>query len=149
MSSFELESFERRLSLGLRHRKLRLDTHTSSGVPTTVKLRNPFEIVADSSNADLVLYLYVTGFEQGEVSVTTDRVVFWNSFGIAQSWVGYERVSRTLIEVDAQLKEVATGQTFTGFRSRGASVGETFKRGSLNGAIERCEIRIYERLLRR
>ena len=149
VDELDLRTFQERFKQGLLRRKLRIETFTATGYPTTVKLANPFEIVLDSTRADLILYLRIDGFEQGQVEVTRDRILLWNSFGITQYYVGYDRVPRVLVSLDAQLKEVRTGQLFYGFQARGVSVGAPFKRDAYETAMKRCEIRFYERLLKR
>jgi hypothetical protein len=146
---YDVETLQTRFKEGLRRPKLRLETYTSAGNPITLKLKNPFEIVEDSTRADVIAYLRVNGFEQGEVDVTQERMVFWNSFGMAQVWMGVSRVSRVRLEVDAQFKEVSTGEVFYAFQARGASVGEPHRRQAVSVAMDRCEIRFYEKLLRR
>lgn len=149
MDIYDVETLQSRFKDGLRRPKLRLETYTSAGNPVTLKLRNPFQIVDDSTRADVIAYLRINGFEQGEVDVTHERTVFWNSFGMAQVWVGVSRVSRVRLEVDTQLKEVSTGEVFYAFQARGASVGEANRRQAVSVAMDRCEIRFYEKLLRR
>ena len=68
---------------------------------------------------------------------------------MAQVWMGVSRVSRVRLELDAQFKEVSTGEVFYAFQARGASVGEPHRRQAVSVAMDRCEIRFYEKLLRR
>ena len=149
MEEFELATFQERLHRGLRNRKLTLETYTDLGNPVTASLRNPFTVVLDSTVADFILYLRIDGFEDEQVEVTRDRVILWHGYGYTQYGAGYDRVPRAVVALDAQLKETRTGQIFFGFQARGISVGTRFKREAYAVAMDRCEIRFYEKLLRR
>ena len=149
IDELDLRTFQERFKQTLQKRRLKIETFTAAGNPTTIKLSNPFDVVLDSTQADLILYLRIDGFEQGEVEVTRDRVMLWYSFGITRYYVGYDRIPRVLVSLDAQLKEVRTGEIFYGFQARGVSVGAPFRREAFEVAMARCEIRFYERLLNR
>ena len=149
LSRFELVSFQERIADGLQRRSLSFDSYTSAGSPTRVKLTNPYTIVNDSTQADLILYLRIDALEEGEVEVTRDRVMVWYGYGISRFYDLSSRVPRVLIALDGQLKEVSTGQIFYGFQARGVSVDRAFRREGIEVAMARCEKRFCEKLLRR
>ena len=148
VGEFELDTFQQRFNRGLQNRKLRLETYTDAGNPVTLKLKNPFAVVFDSTEADLILYLRIDGFEDEKVEVTRDRIILWYGYGFTQYWGGYDRVPRVLVALDAQLKETRTGNIFYGLQARGISVGKSFRREAYAVAMDRCEIRFYEKFLR-
>lgn len=147
--TWELPTFRDRISDGLRSRRLRLDTYTSAGNPTTVKLKNPYLVTVDSTEADIILELRVDAFDESTVDVTTDRMIFWSGFGIPYSYyIGYQRVPRMLVSIDAQLRERGQKAPFFAFQANGVSVNRPTRREGFNVAMNRCEVRFYERLLR-
>lgn len=83
------------------------------------------------------------------VHLSLFAAVLWHGYGYTQYGAGYDRVPRAVVALDAQLKETRTGQIFFGFQARGISVGTRFKREAYAVAMDRCEIRFYEKLLRR
>ena len=129
IQAWELNGFQKRIREGLFAHRLHLDTYTAVGNPTTLKLRNPFTIVADSSEADLLLNLRVDGFEEATVEVTSDRMVFWNTYGIpVQVYATLQRVPRMLVALDAQLRERGQAAPFYGFQAQGVSVNRPTRR---------------------
>lgn len=144
-----LDAFHERIRMGLRQRRLSFETYTGAGSPTTVKLRNPFLIVPDSTQADLILHLRVDALEEGAVEVTRDRMLVWYGYGVAQVYELNSRVPRVLVALDAQLKEVSTGQIFYGFQANGIAVNRAHRREGIEVAMTRCERRFYEKLLKR
>lgn len=147
--TWELPRFKERLTEGLRSRRLRIDSYTSAGNPATVKLRNPYVVVADSNEADLLLTIRIDAFEEATVDVTTDRIMMWSSYGVlTQYYMGYQRVPRMLVAIDAQLRERGQNQTFYAFQAKGIAVNRPTRREGFHVAMDRAEMRLYERFLR-
>lgn len=146
---WELPTFRERFMQGLRRPRLRLDTYTSAGNAVTVKLRNPYEVVLDSSEADILLAIRIDAFDESTVDVTTDRIMFWSGYGVLQQYyVGYQRVPRMLVAIDGQLRERGQPAPFYGFQAQGIAVNRTTRREGFSVAMNRCESRFYERLLK-
>lgn len=148
IDEFELESFKERFTNRLMQPKLRFDSYDEYGQPREVKLVNPFQIVGDSTDADLVLELFVDGIEEGTVEVTGDRIAFWTGFGITQ-YTEYQRVPRVLVALSAQVRDPKTRMSAYEVRARGVAVNRNFRREGFDVAMRRCELRFYERLLAR
>lgn len=148
LDEYDMESFQERFTSVLLQSRIRFSSFTEYGEPYQAKLDNPFDIVGDSTEADLVLELYVDGFEDSEVEVTGDRIAFWNGFGITQ-FTNYERVPRVLVALSARLRDPKTRMAVYEFKARGVSVNRPFKREGYQVALNRCEQRFYERLLAR
>lgn len=149
VEAFQLETFRERITQGLRSRRLRIDTYTAAGNPTTIKLRNPYTVVADSNEADILLTLRVDAFDESTVDVTSDRIIFWSAYGIPYSYfANYQRVPRMLVALDAQLRERGQPTTFFAFQAQGVAVNRSIRREGFDIAMDRCELRFYERLLR-
>ena len=134
---FELEPFSERLSDRLQYSKLKIETYTDAGNPVTVKLNNCYSVVSDSARADIILYPRIDTFEKTDVTVTRDRMMVWYGYGFVQSFADYRKVPRVLVEVDVHLKEVRTGLVFHGFQARGIWVGDSFRRGAYDEAMDR------------
>lgn len=147
VADHDLPGLRERISHHLQARILKLDTYTAAGNPTTVRLRNPFVLVADSTQADVVLRLRVDGWEEGAVEVTRDRVLLWNSYGITRYYVGIDRVPRVLVALDVHLVDTRTGEVFYGLQARGVAVGGDFRRQGYDLALARCAARLCEKFL--
>ena len=149
LEEFGLATFRERLIRGLEHEQLTLDTYTDLGSPVTLRLHNPFTVVVDSVAADLILSLRIEDFDDGKVDVTPEKVTLWRG----QGYPGYAsvsgQVSRAVVALHARLREAATAKKLLEFRTRGISVGTRFRHEAYAQAMHRCEIRFYERLLRK
>ncbi len=150
MEMWELGTFRERFMRGLRRTTIRLETYSSAGHEIKLKLRNPYLVVVDSTEADLFLDLRINAFDESTVEVNTDRLMMWSSYGImTHQFVAYQRVPRMLVEIDGQMRERGQSVPFYGLQARGISVNRPTKREGFQIAMDRAEIRFYERFLKR
>lgn len=148
IDQYELDTFHKRFGEALQNRKLKILTHTATGNPVVVKLRNPFTVVFDSTQADIVMYMWVNHFEQDEVEVDRDQIRIWEGYGVAKKWKNLDEVSRVDVTIEIELKERGRNQAFHSFLAKGIALGSEYEGEDYERAMKRCEVRFYEHLLK-
>ncbi|MFH1008816.1 MAG: hypothetical protein V1800_15170 [Candidatus Latescibacterota bacterium] len=146
LRKYKLETFGERISRGLQKDRVKVHTFRSAGESVVRDLINPFILVDDPTEADMMLILNVDGFEYGKVDVTSDRISFWDGFGIT-TYVGYSVVPRMLVGISCSVVDMPLGREVYSFQAKGVAVNRSLMREGYDLAMDRCVMRFYEKFL--